>query len=121
MRTVCLFALLGGAACVHAAEKTHYLDLVNTAPDSIVSFAAAASGSGRFVEARLATLLGGGDGATIAIATAPGREGCLQDLRIGFANGRILIQKNFDVCRYRSYHTGRYLRGSAQTVVATVP
>ena len=121
MRIVSLFVLLTGAACAHAVETRHYLDLVNTAQDSITSFAAAPAGSGRFVEANVGTLHGGGNAATVAIAAVAGRDGCLQDLRIGFVNGRVLTQKNFDVCRYRSYHTGRYLRGSAQTVVAAAP
>jgi hypothetical protein len=121
MRTLILAALLSGAVSAHAGDATHYINLVNTAADSIVAISIAPAGTNQFRGVPLAgnALHGGGDSATIAVA-ADG-TGCLHDLRIEFANGRTLIQKNFDVCKYRSYHTGRYLRGQAQTVIASVP
>ena len=121
MRKLIVIVMILGTTGAYAAEATHYLDLVNTAQDSITAVAFAPSGSDRFVALDVGVLHGGGNATTIALATAAGREGCLQDLRVGFANGRVLLQRNFDVCRYRSYHTGRYLRGSSQTVVASVP
>lgn len=127
VRTFPLMLLLS-IATANATATTHYLDLVNTAQNSITSFAVAVAGSGQFRELPLGNtaLHGGGDSATLAIVT--GRDGddadargCVRDLRTEFSNGRVLIQKNFDVCKYRSYHTGQYLRGHAQTVVASVP
>jgi hypothetical protein len=94
-----------------AAAATRYVDLVNTAPDSIASFAVAAAGSDDFRAAELGgtPLQGGGDSTTIALAEG----GCLRDFRTVFADGHVLVQKNFDVCKYRSYHTGQYLRRAA--------
>lgn len=107
MRTALLITLLltGGTA---VADDLHYLDLVNTAPSSLTGFAVAAAGSDdwRTVELGGAALQGGGDSTTVAIRG----DGCLRDLRSSFRDGRVLIQRSFDVCRYRSYHTGQYLR-----------
>lgn len=103
-----------------AAETTHYLDLVNTAKNSIVAFSVAPAGSDRFRALPFGDppLHGGGDSTTLAIRDD---SGCLRDLRTEFSNGRVLIQKNFDICKYRSYHTGQYLRGQAQTTIAATP
>jgi hypothetical protein len=107
MHATILITLLftGGMA---QAEDLHYLDLVNTAPSSLTAFAVAPAGSGEWREVQLgdAPLQGGGDSATVAIRG----EGCLRDLRSTFRDGRVLVQRDFDVCRYRSYHTGQYLR-----------
>ena len=102
-----VFAASG--ACL--ADDMHYVELVNTAPDSITSFSVAPSGTRNFQEIPLgsAPVHGGGDSTTIAIA---GDE-CLRDFRTVFRNGRTLVQQNFDVCKYRSYHTGQYLRRHA--------
>lgn len=120
MRTPSLLVLLFAAANVGAAEATHYLDLVNTAKNSIVAFSVAPVGSNRFRPLPFGDqpLHGGGDSTTLAIRDD---GGCLRDLRTEFSNGRVLIQKNFDICKYRSYHTGQYLRGQAQTTIAATP
>jgi len=106
MRTATLITLLlaGGTA---TAGDLHYLDLVNTAPSSLTAFAVAAVGSDdwRAVELGDVPLRGGGDSTTVAI-----RGDCVRDLRSTFRDGRVLVQRSFDVCRYRSYHTGQYLR-----------
>lgn len=119
MRSFCLILLLA-AVDANAGATTHYLDLVNTAKNSITAFSVAPAGSSRFRPLPLGDqpLHGGGDSTTLAIRDD---EGCLRDLRTEFANGRVLIQKNFDVCKYRSYHTGQYLRGNTQTIVAATP
>jgi len=52
-------------------------------------------------------LRGGGDSTTISIVDGADR---LHDLRATFADARVLIQRSFDVCKYRSYHVGPYLR-----------
>lgn len=88
--------------------QPHYLDIYNTAPSSLVAFAVAPAGSGTFHDYPLGTkpVQGGGDSMTVALSG----EGCLRDLRLSFADGRVLEQKDFNVCKYRSYHTGRYWR-----------
>ncbi len=120
MRTLSLFALLLAAASAGAAEKTHYLDLINTAKNSIVAFSVAPAGSNRFHPLPFGDqpLHGGGESTTLAIRDD---NGCLRDLRTEFSNGRVLIQQNFNICKYRSYHTGQYLRGQAQTTIAATP
>ncbi|MGN6520707.1 MAG: hypothetical protein ACTHK2_14905 [Dokdonella sp.] len=107
MRTPILITLLFAGAMARA-DDLHYLDLVNTAPASLVGFAVATAGSGdwRTIELGGAPLQGGGDTTTVAIRG----EGCLCDLRSTFGDGLVLVQRDFDVCRYRSYHTGPYLR-----------
>ncbi|HEY0197261.1 MAG TPA: hypothetical protein VGC19_01810 [Rhodanobacter sp.] len=104
-----VFLLLASASGTACAGNVHYLDLVNTAPDSVVSFAVAPAGSTDYHDIPLGTLHGGGDSATVAIRSRA--DGCLRDLRTVFANGHTLIQKNFNVCKYRSDHLGQYLRG----------
>jgi len=119
MRGLCLILLLA-AIEAQAAGTTHYLDLVNTAQNSITAFSIAPAGSNHFRPLPFGDqpLHGGGDSTTVAIRDD---NGCLRDLRTEFRNGRVLIQKNFDVCKYRSYHTGQYLRGKAQTTIAATP
>jgi hypothetical protein len=103
---VIVIAIATSRLCL--ADGVHYIELVNTAPDSITSFAIAQVGSRDFHEIPLGAtaLQGGGDSTTIGIAG----EGCLRDFRTVFGNGRTLVQRNFDVCKFRSYHTGQYLR-----------
>ena len=119
MRGFCLTLLLA-AFNANAAEITHYIDLVNTAKNSITRFSVAPAGSHHFRPLALGNqpLHGGGDSTTVAIRDD---DGCLRDLRTEFGNGRVLIQQNFDVCKYRSYHVGQYLRGTAQIIVVATP
>jgi hypothetical protein len=90
-----------------ASARTCYLDVVNTASSSIASFAVAPAGGASFRDIALGDrpLRGGGDSVTIALDQADG--GCLRDLRIRFADGRVLVQKGLDVCKVHRYHTGR--------------
>lgn len=106
-----LIAASFAASNAFAADTVHYVDLVNTAPSSIRSFAVAAAGSDAFGDVVLGAtpVHGGGDSTTVRI----GDGGCLRDFRTVFADGRVLLQRNFDVCRNRSYHTGQYLRRNA--------
>lgn len=101
--------VLMAAAPAAATAQTYYVDIYNTAPDSVIAFAEAPAGSGAFREVALSAraVQGGGDSATVAFHKADG--GCLRDLRLVFADGRVLEQRGFNVCKYRSYHTGRYL------------
>ena len=95
-----------------ANAQTYYVDIFNTAPSSIASFAIAAAGTPTFRVSGLADrgVHGGGDSVTVAFDKADG--GCLRDFRTTFADGHVLIQKGFNVCKFRSYHTGRYLHAT---------
>jgi hypothetical protein len=93
---------------VAADAQTRYLELYNEAPSSLMAFAAAPAGTEMFRDVALGDrpLLGGGHAVTIQL---DGKEGCQRDLRSTFADGRVLLSRGFDVCRYRSYHTARAL------------
>ncbi len=120
MRTAILLLLAAVPAAANA--QTYYLDIINTAPNSIVSFAAAPAGTQQFRNIVLSDrpVYGGGDSATVSFDKAEG--GCLRDLRLTFADDRVLLQKAFNVCKFSSYHTGRYWRAMSQyPVVASKP
>lgn len=106
MRTAILALICAIPVVSHA--QSHYLDIYNTAPSSLVAFAVAPAGGGAFRDYPLGAkpVQGGGDSMTVALNDG----GCLRDLRLSFADGRVLMQKDFNVCKYRSYHTGRYWR-----------
>lgn len=121
MRSFLAISLLIAVPAVGATRN--YVEIFNTASSSIVSFESAAAGSERFQPIALAgaPLQGGGASATVAL---DGSDGCLRDLRIVFANGRVLLQRDFDVCRSATYHVGRYLRPSlprASALAASYP
>lgn len=121
MRTLFILAALVGSATASAAGTTHYLDLVNTAGNSITAFEIAPAGSNAFREISFgnAPLHGGGDSTMVAIRSDA--NDCSRDLRIHFTDGRVLIQKNFDICKYRSYHTGQYLRAHDTGILVAQP
>lgn len=100
-------AVLVPVASAVAAPATRYLELVNTAHSRLTSLEIAGVDSGDWHAVDLGgALSGGGDSTTVAIAVD---GGCRHDLRMTFADGRRLLQRAFDVCSYRTYHTGRYL------------
>lgn len=90
-----------------AGAQTHYLNVYNTAPSSLVAIATAPAGSRVFRELPLGgkPVQGGGDSTTVAF---DGNAGCLRDLRLSFADGRVLMHKGFNVCKDGTYRTGRY-------------
>ena len=106
-----IFSALTAVAATGAhAGTVYYVDVVNTAASDVVSFEVALPGSDRFHSVLLGSkpLHGGGDAATIAIRK--GDDGCARDFRIGFSDGRVITHHGFNLCRYASYHTDRYLR-----------
>ncbi len=102
-----LFAV--GAAAPAFAGTVYYVDIVNTSANDVVSFEVAAAGSGRFHPVLLGKgpLHGGGEAATIAIRND--KDSCTRDFRIGFSDGRVVTHRGFNLCRYATYHTDRYL------------
>jgi hypothetical protein len=115
-------ALLAGASNPARAATVYYVDIVNTAASSIRSFEVARSGSDRFHPVLLgdAPLQGGGASATIAIRQGDD-DSCKRDLRVHFADGRVVTHRDFNICKYRSYHSGRYLRERNQTAAVALP
>lgn len=96
-----VLALLLVAITAHANAEhvpTRYFDLVNAAHDSVTSLAVAPAGSGAFRDIDIgAPLRGGLTSTTVQIPD----EGCLRDFRVVFRDGRALIYRDIDVCRYR--------------------
>lgn len=105
MRIVMLVVLATTPAL--AVAQTHYLDLYNNAPSSLASFAVATAGTNDFHDIALGErpLPGGGDSTTIALEHTDGE--CVRDFRMTFADGRVWVRRGFNVCRFRSFHTGR--------------
>lgn len=94
-----LAGLLSAAVQASANQPMHYVDLINRAHDSVTAFATAVPGSDAFRETPLGVLLrGGGDSATVEVAG----ESCTYDLRFTFGNGRAMVYRNVDICRYRA-------------------
>lgn len=106
MRALAL-ALL--AVPVVGKTQTHYVDVYNSARSSIVALEAAPAGTGAFRTIVLADrpVQGGGNSVTIAFRSQDG--GCLRDFRTTFADGRVLLVKDYDVCRMPVYRTGSAL------------
>ncbi|HEX6834802.1 MAG TPA: hypothetical protein VF132_14790 [Rudaea sp.] len=104
-----LALLLFAALPAVAGAQTYYLDVINTAPSSLVALAVAPAGTHAFrpIVPAGGAVHGGGDAFTIALDR---NDGCLRDLRLSFADGRVLERNGFDVCKFRSFHTGRYWR-----------
>jgi hypothetical protein len=102
--------LLLAAMPAAAGAQTHYLDVHNTAPSSLVAFAVAPAGSRAFHEIASAEfpVHGGGNTFTVALDAD---EGCLRDIRAKFLDGRVLELAGFNVCKYR-FETGRYWRAA---------
>jgi hypothetical protein len=92
----------------HAGARTHYLELINRAHDSITSLAIAPSGEAVFRDVALGGALRGGGGST-TVEVAAGT--CRYDLRLGFRNGRTAIYREFDVCRHGRLRIGKLPRG----------
>lgn len=89
------------AITTHAnAERvpTRYFDLVNAAHDSVTSLAIAPAGSDAFRDIEFgAPLRGGLTSTTVQIPD----NGCRHDFRVVFRDGRTLVYRDIDVCRYR--------------------
>ena len=98
MRIFASAALCAVISSPALAGTVYELDLVSSSQSGIVSFEVARTGSDRFHAARFVTapLQDGGESATVQIREDG--SGCRRDLRIGFADGRVLIERGFDLC-----------------------
>ena len=99
MRPICtvVLAILATTTAYAGDTNSRYLELINRAHDSMTSFAIAAPGSDAFVDVPLgAPLRGGGDSTTLGLADAS----CRYDLRFKFIDGRAMVYRGVDICRY---------------------
>lgn len=89
---------VGSVANAHAGERTHYLYFVNRAHDRVVSIATMPAGGTTWNELlHGGTITGGGDAATVQLAS----DQCLHDVRVEFVNGRRALYPALDLCRHR--------------------
>lgn len=104
------FVLPMFALAAPASAATRYVYVVNDAPATMESFSLAPAGSEawRRIEVGDRSLAPGSAG-MIAIRTG-GNDDCLYDFKLVFRDGRALLHRDFDVCKYASYHPGAYLR-----------
>jgi hypothetical protein len=94
-----VFSLLVSSFAIQAdaRDNTRYLTLVNRAHDGVGRLAASPAGSDAFREVPIgAPLRGGGESVTVEMPA----DGCLYDLRFEFRNGRTMVYKDVDLCRY---------------------
>ena len=95
MRLFCIvfFAAVAGGAL--ARTPTRYLELVNRAPDTVTSLAAAPAGEKAFLDVPLVEPLHGGDATRVELAAG----GCRYDVRVAFRGGRTVVYRGVDACR----------------------
>lgn len=112
------FVLLAAMPIV-GRTQTHYVNIYNSARSSIVAFEAAPAGTGAFRPIALADrpIQGGGDSAMVAFRKQDG--GCRRDFRTTFADGRVLLVRDYDVCRMSVFRTGPALSHAMHENVAS--
>jgi hypothetical protein len=115
---VVFLSILSCAACA-STGTVRYVKLVNTTKDSISAFGVARAGSDDFRDFELGAngLHGGGESIVVAIDV---ESGCVRDLRTVFADGRVLIDRGFDICRRDRYQPSRK-RGDPERALASEP
>ncbi len=107
---VLLFVLPMLALTAPAPAATRYVYLVNDAPATMESFSLAPAGSEAWRQIKVGERsLAPGSSGMVAIRTG-GNDDCLYDFKLVFRDGRALLHRDFDVCKYASYHPGAYLR-----------
>lgn len=101
MRSISLAVTLLVATNVFGTENVRQFEVVNAGANDIASVAVAQAGSGVFRTAlddhHHPILVKSGESITIPVR--PGEGGCLRDLRVKFADGEILVEHQFDVCK----------------------
>ncbi|MBS0582803.1 MAG: hypothetical protein JSS42_06850 [Proteobacteria bacterium] len=112
MHKILLAALLAGLSNVASADVVYHLDL-NHPAIRIVSFEVAPRGSDRFHPVPVRIHAQDPEG-TVTVALHRGSGGCMRDLRIGFADGRRAVRRDFDVCKLASVRAGENLLLAAQ-------
>jgi len=108
-----LAALLAGLSNVALADVAYYVDLAAT-PSRITSFEIARPGSDRFHPTPIRSWPLGDSGNTVTVVVRVGDVGCRRDLRIGFADGRRVVYRDFNVCKLSAYRAGQDLLLAAQ-------
>ncbi|SHL69931.1 hypothetical protein SAMN05428972_0776 [Rhodanobacter sp. OK091] len=92
-----------------AMTRARYVNFINDGQDTVVSIEQAQPGTNRWVRTALDGPLAGGyiGQSILSIST---ERGCLQDIRILFADRKMLTITALDVCRVPILHIGRAWR-----------
>ena len=113
MHKLCLAVLLAALSNTVSAGVVYYVDLAAEAGSRITSFEIALHGSERFHPVPIKVeRQGAAEAVTVAILRGEGD--CLRDLRIGFADGRRIVRRDFDVCKLATVQVGENLMLAAQ-------
>lgn len=110
MYRLIIAVLLAALANVAAADVVYQFDLAYAA-NRIVSFEMAARGSDRF---RAMPIKSQDASGSVTVAIRRGQGDCVRDLRIGFADGRRVVRRDFDVCKLAAVRAGESLLLAAQ-------
>lgn len=119
MRTPLLLAALLLLSATASAHDRRYVNLVNSDAAGIVSVHSARPGTNDWVPQHIGPtpLAGGGESTRLRVNT----NTCSRDFRVQFDDGRVLIQRDFNLCRNRSFDTDlAFERYEAQQRLASV-
>ena len=108
MTKILLAAALAGLSNLASAGVAYYVDLTDNVR-RITSFEIAAAGSNRFRPVLISSHPFADSGGAITIVIRESDRNCMRDLRIGFADGSRIIQRNFDLCALPGYRPGQEL------------
>jgi hypothetical protein len=108
-KTIFLLGAMLTVASACSTSPTRHVNFINDGQDTVVSIEQAEPGTNRWVRNMLdQPLVGGYIGQSIlSIST---ERGCLQDIRILFADQKMLTITALDVCRVPTLHIGRAWR-----------
>jgi hypothetical protein len=109
---ILLAAALAGLSNLASADVAYYVDLTDNVRH-ITSFDVAMPGSDRFRHLLISSRPFAESGSAITIVIREGDSGCMRDLRIGFADGSRIVQRNFDLCALPGYNPGQELQLAA--------
>ena len=109
MRHRLIALCLASVPSIVLADSLHAIVVVNDTSSRIDSFAVAPAGSARWAEASFRNIGESWFESQIAVRVQfHDDDGCFRDLRTTFSDGRRVLARNFNVCRYHSYQPGRY-------------
>lgn len=108
-KTIFLLAAMLTVASACSTTRARYVNFINDGQDTVISIEQAQPGTNRWVRTALDGPLAGGyiGQSILSIST---EQGCLQDIRILFADQKMLTITALDVCRVPILHIGRAWR-----------
>lgn len=115
MRIVTFILCLAATASPALAGTVYQVDLVNAGASGIVSIESARSGSERFHALRFVSRPSQYASESVSFQLRRGDDACARDLRINFADGRVLTHRRFDPC---NAPTDEVLRDGSQVADA---